>query len=253
MYIHKMFILFLHPLYLGIALCFHKNIQVNTHIPYLHKKTSLCESISYEVSQSKSFLSNISLPYLSPNDKITLREGKRIQRQEKIEEQKQEQNGRRGSGFVVVDIHSPPDMVFNILTRFDMYKDMIPIIKSSRMISHHNNAILTEFVLNKFRLHINIEHTILENQRMILFDLDPNRQNPVFKEAKGFWHVEVPEDCLEDHPEGYCRVYLSVQIQTHKMVPPLILDYISSNALSKATDWLKPFCDKNIESPFSKK
>lgn len=59
----------------------------------------------------------------------------------------------------------------------------------------------------------------------------------VFTEAEGYWHVEVPLD----RPDGYCRVYLSAQVVADKMVAPLILDYAVSRALSKATQWLKPF------------
>ncbi len=209
MFINKKFIL---PfLYFSLVLCFHKHISPRSNI--------LC----------KSSRPDIVLPYLTSQDKRLLAAGEMIE--------KQNRNGSRATGLAVVDIKFSPDVVFDTLTQFANYQDMIPIVKSSTIISSNGVTTMAEYVFTRFLLRINVKHTVLQEQRMSKFILDPNRANLVFKEAEGFWHVEIPTD----RPEGYCRVYLTAQIVTHKVVPTLLIDYFATTALSRATMWLKPF------------
>jgi ribosome-associated toxin RatA of RatAB toxin-antitoxin module len=128
-------------------------------------------------------------------------------------------------------------MVFAALTQIAMYEYMIPIVKSSKIISSDGIDTLAEFTLTRLLLWATVKHTVLQNQRILNFMLDKSQVNPLVKEAEGFWHVQVPTD----RPEGYCRVYLSAQVLTDTMVPPIILDYAVSRALSRATKWLKPY------------
>lgn len=210
MFINKKIIV-LPFLYFSLALCFHKPIPIRSNF--------LC----------KSSRSDIILPDLTAQDKRILVTGERIE--------KQERNGHSGTGLVVVDIKFSPDVVFETLTKFAKYQDMIPIVKSSKIISNDNATTMAEYIFTRFLLRINVKHTVLQEDRMIKFTLDPNRANPVFRQAEGFWHVEIPTD----RPEGYCRVYLSAQIVTHKVVPMLLIDYFATTALSRATSWLNPF------------
>ena len=92
-------------------------------------------------------------------------------------------NGSRGKGSVVVDIHSSPDVVFETLTRFAMYQEMIPIVRSSKIISSSGPNTVAEFVLSQFSLRVNVKHTVVKHQRLVNFTLDSNRVNPVFREA----------------------------------------------------------------------
>lgn len=266
MYFSKKYIIFL-SLYFGFTLCFHNNIQTNYKFlqnPFSKLPSdctpgffrNLYESILPDISQGDPFsditlpnsdgfacgvssyscdLHNdtnnvpLNLPILNDKDKMTLAAGGMIQ--------KQHRDGYRGSGLVVVDIKSSPDGVFDTLTQFAAYQDMIPIVKSSKIVSSDGINTIAEFTLSKFLLRANIKHSVSKDHRIIKFILDPDRVNMVFTEAEGYWHVEVPLD----RPEGYCRVYLSAQVVADKMVPSLILDYAVSRALSRATQWLKPF------------
>jgi ribosome-associated toxin RatA of RatAB toxin-antitoxin module len=169
------------------------------------------------------------LPDLNAQDKMILAAGGMIQ--------KQYRDGYRGSGYVVVDIKSSPNVVFDTLTQIAMYENMIPIVKSSKIISSDGISTVAEFALTSLFIRANVKHTVLPDKRLLKFILDENQINLVVKEAEGFWHVQVPTD----RPAGYCRVYLSAQVLTDTMVPPLILDYAVSRALSRATKWLKPF------------
>jgi ribosome-associated toxin RatA of RatAB toxin-antitoxin module len=231
MYFNKQISIFLQLLYFGLAIYFHKNIQTDSNVLCLNKKWSLYQSIVPDISHSKS-LFDISLPYLNSQDKMVLATGEMIK--------KQERNKYRGTGLVVIDINSCPDVVFDTLTQFNRYQEIIPVVRSSKILSSDNVNVVTEFTLSKFLLRFNIKHTVVKDQRLVRFSLDSKRLNNVFKEAHGFWHVQIPED----RPEGYCRVYLSTEILAHKMVPTVILDYAASKALLRATTWLKPFFEK---------
>jgi hypothetical protein len=169
------------------------------------------------------------LPYLNAQDKLILAAGGMIQ--------KQHRDGHRGSGSVVVDIKCPPDIVFAALTQIAMYEYMIPIVKSCNILSSDGIDTLAEFTLTRILLRATVKHTVLQNQRILKFMLDKSQANHVVKEAEGFWHVQVPTD----RPSGYSRVYLSAQVLADMMVPPMILDYAVSRALSRATKWLKPY------------
>lgn len=228
MLVKQIFILFFPLVYFSLVSGFHKNIQNTSNVLCIKKNLSLYETNRSDIRTNEP-VTDILLPYLNAQDKVVLASGKMIE--------KQERNGSRGKGSVVVDIHSSPDVVFETLTRFAMYQEMIPIVRSSKIISSSGPNTVAEFVLSQFSLRVNVKHTVVKHQRLVNFTLDSNRVNPVFREAEGFWHVEIPED----RPEGYCRVYLSAQVVTHTFVPTLIVDYAAAKALPEATKWLKPF------------
>lgn len=170
----------------------------------------------------------IPLPYLSPGDKIKLAAGERVQ--------KQSRDGGTGEGLVVTDVYAPPDMVFDALTQFDLYQDMIPTVRSSYVLASDDVNTRAEFILSRFKLKVNVVHRVYRDQRIVTFNLDRNRQNFVFREAEGFWHVQEPKD----RPEGWSRVYLSASIVANSFVPSIIMDYAASKALPRASAWIKP-------------
>ena len=138
------------------------------------KNLSLYETNRSDIRTNEP-VTDVLLPYLNAQDKVVLASGKMIE--------KQERNGSRGKGSVVVDIHSSPDVVFETLTRFAMYQEMIPIVRSSKIISSSGPNTVAEFVLSQFSLRVNVKHTVVKHQRLVNFTLDSNRVNPVFREA----------------------------------------------------------------------
>lgn len=213
---------------------------------------------------SSSSQPEIDLPTLTKTELEALSRGERVQ--------KQERSGIHGEGLVVVDVRASADTIFNALARFEDYQSMIPTVRDVNVLSiseklgtevstltsffnfgettaHISTTLLTppshssysyeqaEFSLSKFRLKVNVLHTIYEKDRTIKFRLNPNRSNPVFNDAQGFWHVEQPEE----RPDGYSRVYLSASIVASRLLPPFILDYASAKALPRASTWIQPF------------
>ena len=69
----------------------------------------------------------IILPTLSRADKSTLLAGNRVQKQERSE--------RAGYGVVVLDVPVGADTVFDVLTQFERYNEIIPTVRSVRIFS----------------------------------------------------------------------------------------------------------------------
>ena len=176
----------------------------------------------------------IALPQLNVEDLGLLLRGERVQ--------KQKRSGSHGEGLVVVDVNASPDVVFSHLSRFDAYQYMIPTVRDVDVLSITPRGTEAEFRLSKFQLKVNVLHTINAKERTIKFRLNPNRVNPVFSEAAGFWHVEAPAD----RPEGYSRVYLNASIRVSRFVPPFLLDYASSKALPRASTWIRPYFEESL-------
>lgn len=61
------------------------------------------------------------LPELTEEDLMQLRAGQRVQ--------KQTRNGGSGSGSVVVDVRADPDVVLDLLTRYEDYAEMIDTVR----------------------------------------------------------------------------------------------------------------------------
>lgn len=187
---------------------------------------------SRDAPNPNSAFAEIDLPYLTPRDKMKLAAGERVQ--------KQNRDGRVGEGLVVIDVRADPDVVFNTLTQFSSYADVIPTIRTSNVIVSDETNAIAEFTLSRLKLRVNVLHRVYRDQRIVTFNLDQDRPNPVFKEANGYWHVQVPTD----RPEGWCRVYLSASILVNLLVPPFIMDYAASRALPRASMWIKPHFSK---------
>merc|ERR1711871_1101285 len=179
---------------------------------------------------------HIHLPYLSPKDLMSLARGERVE--------KQERQGCRGNGHVVVDIFAPADTVFDTLCRFSSYEDMIPTVRSSQVISSDGLNTVTEYLLSRFMLRVNVINNIFRDQRIVKFRLDGDRSNMVFQEADGFWHVQEPSD----RPDGWSRVYLSASILANGLLPSMFMDYAASRALPRASKWIKPHFTRNKQN-----
>ena len=176
--------------------------------------------------------STLNLPHLTRQDKLELAAGQRIQLQYR--------EGRSGRGLVVLDVPASPETVFNTLSLFDRYESLIPTVRSVKIYNDEDDDELVnhaEFSLSKFRLKVNVVHTICPEDQIIRFTLDRNRPNLVMREADGFWLVEAPAD----RPSGYSRVWLSANIVVSRVVPTMLVDYAAARALPRATMWLQDF------------
>jgi len=74
------------------------------------------------------------LPTLSRTDKAALLLGERVQ--------KQDRKGHSGYGVVVLDVPAPAEEVFDALTQFDRYMEMIPTVRSVKIFSSNEKNTL---------------------------------------------------------------------------------------------------------------
>lgn len=172
---------------------------------------------------------DVLLPVLSPSEVRMLSAGHRVQ--------KQRRTGRAGAGWVVLEVPAPVQDVFGALASFQRYEDIIPTVRSVKQYGAGTSTVhKAEYSLSKFRLKVNVLHTIQAEQGLIKFSLDNEKPNLVLRRADGFWHVQP----VEGRPSA-TRVYFSAEIVVSSVVPSLIVDYASCRALNRATKWIQPY------------
>lgn len=172
----------------------------------------------------------ICLPSLSEIELSNLMCDKRVQCQKRV--------GREGYGWVVLDVKAPPDRVFETLQSFKRYEEMIPTVRSAKILALNEKTVVAEFSLSRFRLPVNVIQNVDLENKVIRFVLDQNRPNPVISKVEGYWFVQLP-----DGREGYSRVWLYANVVASRLVPSFIVDYAASRALPRATEWLLTYFD----------
>jgi hypothetical protein len=180
-----------------------------------------------------SLKNELQLPDLSPRELVQLSRGERIQ--------KQSRSGRSGYGLVVVDVPAPESEVFNTLCDFNRYPELISTIRAGRISKQSDTVVKAEYYLSKFMLKVNILHTIIPEQHLIRFQLDPTKPNIVMRVADGFWYTETVSATGDASSPPRTRIWLSANIRASRVVPDLIVDYAAYKALPRATTWLQPY------------
>jgi len=196
------------------------------------------------------------LPTLDREQNRQLLNGERIQFQDDM--------GRAGSGYVVVDVKAPASVVWDCLLDFQSYPQTITTVREVVMytnthlkedyraekpvdfedgtaaICKHGVPSVTraQFQLSKFRLKIAAVHKYRPHPKgdYMIFTLDPASTNVVLKYAKGIWYTQSNPD----GKEGYTRVWLLCELKVSRMLPQWIVDYAAARAMPRATSWLKP-------------
>ena len=133
--------------------------------------------------------------------------------------------GREGSGFVVLDVKAPSNVVWETLLDFYSYPQTIPTVRDIQMFTNthlaqdiyseekvdrkeYNDGTLAtlkhgvpsvtraSFSLSKFRLKIAAIHKYRPHPMgdYMIFTLDPACTNMVLKSAKGVWHTQSNPD-----------------------------------------------------------
>lgn len=154
------------------------------------------------------------LPALTDEQQRQLDMGERVQFQNDM--------GREGSGFVVLDVKAPPDVVWECLLDFQSYPETIPTVRevtmytnthlsgdyrSEKPVAFEDGTMATlahgipsvtraAFTLSKFRLKIAAIHQYTPHPvgDYMVFTLDPACTNLVLKDAKGIWHTQSNPD-----------------------------------------------------------
>eukprot|EP00933_Yihiella_yeosuensis_P042016 TRINITY_DN36468_c0_g1_i1.p1 TRINITY_DN36468_c0_g1~~TRINITY_DN36468_c0_g1_i1.p1 ORF type:complete len:310 (+),score=39.85 TRINITY_DN36468_c0_g1_i1:27-932(+) len=181
----------------------------------------------------------IDLPALTAEERRSLLAGERVQRQTRIKKQ--------GQGIVVFDVRAPASLVLNCLNAFENYPDMIPVvreveIRGRELVDGYLRQAQCSYRISKFLLTVSVVHRLQKELGLLHFDLDRSVASTMLKDVTGFWHVHSLQD--DEHPGGYSRVWLKVNLTAAKWLPHWLIDYASERALSRATAWLKPKVEK---------
>jgi len=196
------------------------------------------------------------LPKLTPQQHQDLLNGERVQHQNDM--------GREGSGFVVVDVKASPEDVWQCLLDFESYPTLIDTVRNIKMFTstHLNQDFYHErpvdvhnscsklkygipsvtraaFTLSKFRLNIAAIHSYTPHPQghHMIFTLDPACTNLVLRAAKGIWHTQRNPD---NKGHEYTRVWLLCEVKVSSVLPMWITYYAAKRAMPRATTWLKP-------------
>ena len=169
--------------------------------------------------------------------------------------QTQIQSGSSGRGLVVQDIHAPTDVVWERILDYDNYADMVPKTAESSNydVIHHppegegeegdgdgHQTIYTRMKvgISFVKLQFFVKHEYYPKLNSLTWTLDYNRKSD-FDDSCGYWYV-VPHP---DHPHDWSRVYYSVDVRMMDWVPTFVVNFMSKQALTEATGWVKKFSE----------
>jgi hypothetical protein len=177
-------------------------------------------------------------PKPPPLEKLSDLELRRVLAGERL--QKQSRTGRVGHGLVVCDVKADASLVYAILSDIQGYPLRVPTVREAAVQydSPHAKICKAQFKLSRFRLEINAELRCLRDRNAIEFRLDPERENPVLEQARGFWFVE--DATMYGRSKGWTRVWLVADITCSPLLPSFLVDHAASRALPRATSWIAP-------------
>jgi hypothetical protein len=175
------------------------------------------------------------LPQLSEQQLIAVQAGEIVQEQSEM--------GRHGSGFVVQDVPSSEEALWNCLLDVDSYVENIRTVRSMRRTDPSSNAATYGtpsttracFTVSKFQLQIG---TVLKYQphadgHYMELTLDNDFSNAVLQSAKGIWYTQRISD-------NVTRLWLLCDLTVSPLLPPFIVDSAATKAMPSASTWIRP-------------
>jgi hypothetical protein len=160
--------------------------------------------------------------------------------------QTQMQSGASGRGLVVQDIHAPTDIVWGLILDYDHYADMVPKTIESKNYDvqkhrgkDHRQTIFTEMKVGfpMVKLQFFVQHEYYPNLNSLTWTLDYSKKSD-FDDSCGYWYV-IPHPTKQD----WTRVYYSVEVSMFDWVPKFVVQFMSKQALTEATGWVRKFSE----------
>ncbi len=175
-----------------------------------------------------------SLPHLTEDEDQKVRSGERLRWQQPPGA------GGIGSGFAVCELRADADDVWDAVSAFDRYNELISTVRTAELYeesedqppSPGTSVCRYSFLVSRIRLKLDVRFTVDDAQRFAMWQLD--RQSWVLSDSTGYWHVQQ----FVDRPE-VVRVWFCVSVKLSKRVPGLVIRLVSRLGLDKATRWLK--------------
>jgi hypothetical protein len=151
------------------------------------------------------------------------------------------QSGTNGRGLVVQDVKAPVNVVWGRILDFNSYNKMVPKTAESSIykqekLRHGQERIWVRmkvgFPMLKLQFFINHLHDPAKNS--LTWTLDYSQKSDL-DDSVGFWYV-IPHP---DNPANWTRVYYSVEVSMFSWVPKFVVEFMSKQALTDATAWVK--------------
>ena len=144
-----------------------------------------------------------------------------------------------GRGFAVQELRADADKVWNSVSAFERYAELISTVRSATAyaaaqtdLDEPPDACRYSFLVSRIRLVLNVRLTVNEAQRYASWRLD--QPSWVLNDSTGYWRVQ----CLPERA-GVVRVWFCVSVRLKPLVPAFVVALVSRFGLTKATKWLK--------------
>jgi len=160
------------------------------------------------------------------------------------------QDGSAGRGLVVQDVEAPVDIVWERILDFNRYNEMVPKTVESAIYKTENLGrggkkriwvrMKVGFPMLKLQFYIN--HLYDPANHSLTWTLDYNYKSDL-DDSCGYWYV-VPHP---DDPAQKTRVFYSVEVSMFSWVPQFVVDFMSKQALTDATGWVKKYSEQEAQ------
>ena len=205
-------------------------------------------------------------PYLPGNPHVTLDENALAILDVGKPYQTQIQAGSSGRGLVVQDINSSTNIIWEKILDYNNYATMVPkTIESEnygQSVDHcidrdsggdcesgdkkeHDPIDLRQTIYTRMKVGISfvklqfyIKHEYYPKHNSLTWTLDYNLKSDI-DDSCGYWYV-VPHPT---EPKSKSRVYYSVDVRMMDWVPTFVVNFMSKQALTEATGWVKKFSE----------
>jgi hypothetical protein len=151
-----------------------------------------------------------------------------------------------GRGMVVQDVKAPVDVVWERILDFRSYPKMVPKTVESETykrenLKHSQQRIWVRMKVGfpMLKLQFFVNHLYDPKKNSMTWTLDYSRKSDL-DDSVGYWYV-IPHP---DNPGEWSRVYYSVQVSMFPWVPKFVVDFMSKQALTDATAWVKKYSEK---------
>lgn len=168
---------------------------------------------------------------LTANEKASLAAGKHIERHTK--------GSDGGSGIAVQYIKASPAVIWQTILSYHRYKDWVANVVHCSVYKREGSEIYIDMQTSIFGFKSTVftKNTVRKDQGYMAWTLDYDRKSDV-DDLVGYWRVDpVPE------LPGVTRLEHSNSIKI-KGVPGFLVNYMTRDALSEGTAWVKREAEK---------
>jgi len=190
-------------------------------------------------------------PYKSEKPKITLtsKQLSDLLAGKLVKEQLLQGGG--GRAMVIQDVHAPCDVVWDRILDFRSYPKMVPKVAQCENYvvekgKNEDYKICTRMRLSVFGVKIEyfIRHCYFPRLSTCTWTLDYDCSSDL-DESVGYWYVEPHPDPTKP---DWSRVYYSVAMVPPSWIPGIVKAFLTKQALTQATAWVKENAEKMHEN-----